>query len=77
MGLLRYAVRRLLQAIPVILGIITITFFLTDAIPGDPVQIMLGPSPSQQQVEAIRAKFGLDQPLWLRYINYVGDVSPI
>jgi peptide/nickel transport system permease protein len=77
MGLLRYAVRRLLQAIPVILGIITITFFLSNAIPGDPVDVMLGPSPGQRQAEAIRAKFGLDQPLWLRYINYVGDVSPI
>lgn len=77
MGLARYTTRRLLQAIPVLLGIVTITFFLTDAIPGDPVQIMLGPSPSAQQAEAIRAKFGLDQPLWVRYINYVGDVSPI
>lgn len=77
MGLARYTTRRLLQAIPVLLGIVTITFFLTDAIPGDPVQIMLGPSPSAQQAAEIRAKFGLDQPLWVRYINYVGDVSPI
>jgi peptide/nickel transport system permease protein len=76
-GLFRYTTRRLLQAIPVILGVITITFFLTDAIPGDPVQIMLGPSPAQEQVQAIRAKFGLNQPLWYRYVSYVGDVSPI
>ena len=77
MGLLRYTVRRILQAIPVLLGIVTITFFLSNAIPGDPVDVMLGPSPAQRQAEAIRAKFGLDQPLWLRYINYIGDVSPI
>ncbi|PSP67641.1 ABC transporter permease [Halobacteriales archaeon QS_1_69_70] len=77
MGLLRYAVRRLLQAIPVLLGIVTITFFLSNAIPGDPVDIMLGASPGQAQKEAIQAKFGLDKPLWVRYINYVGDVSPI
>ena len=77
MGLPRYTLRRLLQSIPVLLGIVTITFFLTDAIPGDPVSIMLGPSPSAQQATAIRAKFGLDQPLWVRYLNYVGDVSPI
>ena len=77
MGLLRYTVRRILQAIPVLLGIVTITFFLSNAIPGDPVDVMLGPSPAQRQAEAIRAKFGLDQPLWLRYINYVGDISPI
>lgn len=60
-----------------IVGIVTITFFLTDAIPGDPVQIMLGPSPSAEQAAAIRAKYGLDQPLWTRYINYLGDVSPV
>lgn len=77
MGLPRYTLRRLLQSIPVLLGIVTITFFLTDAIPGDPVSIMLGPSPSAQQAAAIRAKFGFDQPLWVRYVNYVGDVSPI
>jgi peptide/nickel transport system permease protein len=74
MGRLRYTISRLLQAIPVVVGVITITFFLTDAIPGDPVQIMLGPSPSAQQAEAIRAKFGLDQPLYVRYFNYLFDV---
>jgi len=76
-GLARYTIRRLIQAVPVIVGIITITFFLTDAIPGDPVSIMLGPSPSAAQAEAIRAKYGLDQPLFIRYFNYLGDVSPI
>ncbi|MFD1514582.1 ABC transporter permease [Halomarina rubra] len=74
MGRLRYTTVRLLQAIPVLLGVVTITFFLTDAIPGDPVQIMLGPSPSAQQADAIRAKFGLDQPLYVRYVNYLADV---
>src|SRR6056297_3647804 len=75
MGRLRYTISRLLQSIPVVVGIITITFFLTDAIPGDPVQIMLGPSPSAQQAAAIRAKFGLDQPLHVRYLNYLFDVA--
>ncbi len=73
----RYTLRRLLQSIPVLIGIVTITFFLTDAIPGDPVSIMLGPSPSQAQIEAIRAKYGLDRPLWVRYLAYLGSVSPI
>ncbi|WP_228546074.1 ABC transporter permease [Halegenticoccus tardaugens] len=74
MSRLRYAIVRLLQAIPVVLGVVTITFLLTDAIPGDPVSIMLGPSPSAQQAAAIRAKFGLDQPLYVRYVNYLFDV---
>lgn len=75
MGLFRYSIRRLLQAVPVTLGVITITFLLSNAIPGDPVQIMLGPSPSQSQIEAIRARYGLDQPLWTRYVNYVLAVA--
>ncbi|WP_224268070.1 ABC transporter permease [Haloprofundus salinisoli] len=74
MSRLRYTIGRLLQAVPVLLGVVTITFLLTDAIPGDPVSIMLGPSPSAQQAEAIRAKFGLDQPLYVRYFNYLFDV---
>jgi len=77
MGITRYTIRRLLQAIPVLVGIATITFFLMDAIPGDPVSIMLGPSPSAQDAARVRAKFGLDKPLWLRYVNYLADVAPI
>jgi peptide/nickel transport system permease protein len=73
-GLLRYAISRFLQAIPVVIGIVTITFLLTDAIPGDPVSIMLGPSPSAEQAAAIRAKYGLDKPLYVRYLNYLTDV---
>ncbi|HET7323207.1 MAG TPA: ABC transporter permease [Halococcus sp.] len=74
MGMLRYTIRRVLQAIPVLLGVATITFFLTDAIPGDPVSIMLGPSPSAAQAAAMRAKFGLDQPVYVRYLNYLAGI---
>ncbi|MFB6127988.1 MAG: ABC transporter permease [Halolamina sp.] len=75
MGRAMYTVRRLLQAIPVLVGVATITFLLIEAMPGDPVSIMLGPSPSQQQAAAIRAKYGLDKPLWLRYVNYLWDAA--
>jgi peptide/nickel transport system permease protein len=57
------------------IGIATITFFLTNAIPGDPVEIMLGPSPAAEQVQAIKAKYGLNQPLHVRYVNYLLDVA--
>jgi len=75
MGIVRYTLWRLAQAVPVLLGVVTITFLLANAIPGDPIQTMLGPSPSQAQVESIRAKYGLDQPLWRRYLNYLFDVA--
>jgi peptide/nickel transport system permease protein len=75
MGVARYALWRLVQAVPVLLGVVTITFLLANAIPGDPIQTMLGPSPSQAQVESIRAKYGLDRPLWKRYVTYLADVA--
>ncbi|EFW90878.1 binding-protein-dependent transport systems inner membrane component [Haladaptatus paucihalophilus DX253] len=75
MGIFRYTIRRLLQAIPVLIGIVTITFLLTNAIPGNPVQIMLGPSPSAQMVQEIRAQYGLNQPLPVRYVNYLVSVA--
>ena len=52
----------------------TITFVLSNAIPGDPVSIMLGPSPAAGQAAVIRAKYGLDQPLYIRYVNYLVGV---
>ena len=75
MGLLRYTLWRLAQAIPVLIGIITITFFLANQIPGDPVEIMLGPSPAQEQVEAIRARYGLDRPAYQRFLTYLAGVA--
>ncbi len=75
MGIARYTLWRLVQAVPVLLGVVTITFLLANAIPGDPVQTMLGPSPSQAEVASIRAKYGLDQPLWQRYVNYLLDIA--
>lgn len=75
MGIARYTLWRLLQAVPVLLGVVTITFLLANAIPGDPIQTMLGPSPSQAQLESIRAKYGLDRPLWQRYVTYLFDVA--
>lgn len=74
MGLVRYTVRRLLQAIPVLLGVVTITFVLSNAIPGDPVQVMLGPSATEAEIASIRAKYGLNQPMPVRFVNYVADV---
>ncbi|RJT06160.1 ABC transporter permease [Halococcus sp. IIIV-5B] len=75
MGLARYTARRLLQAIPVLIGIVTITFLLSNAIPGNPARIMLGPAPTPGQVAAVEAKFGLDQPLYVRYLNYLVGVA--
>jgi len=74
MSMAKYTVRRLLQAVPVIIGIATITFFLINAIPGDPARILVGPGAPADMVDAVRAKYGLDRPLWERYLTYMWGV---
>lgn len=70
----RYVIRRLIGLIPVLLGVIFVTMLTIELIPGDPVAIMLGENARQEQVEALRAHLGLDQPLPVRYVKYVGNV---
>ncbi|MBT8461643.1 MAG: ABC transporter permease [Gemmatimonadetes bacterium] len=71
--MLTYIVRRLLLAVPLILGIVTATFFLVHLAPGDPVDLYLQP---QRQVdpaviERVRQERGLDQPLHIQYVNWL------
>jgi len=69
-----YIIKRLLQIIPVILGVTLIAFALIHLAPGDPVRTMLGQHATQQEIEDIRAKYGLDQPLYAQYFIWLGDV---
>ncbi|WP_336025157.1 ABC transporter permease [Halobellus salinisoli] len=74
MSLLRYVVRRLAQSVFTLLGVVTLTFLLINAAPGDPVRIFIGPSADAATVEAIRTQFGLNQPLHVRYFKYLLNV---
>jgi len=67
--------RRLLAAIPSVLGIVVVTFVLTRALPGDPAAYYAGPAATAEAVEQIRAKLGLDQPLWRQFVDYAGDLA--
>lgn len=76
MGHARYVVWRLLQVVPIVIGIVTITFFLTNKIPGDPVEVMLaGEDVPPEVIEAVRARYGLDRPLHERYFSYLGGIA--
>ena len=59
--------RRLIQLIPVVLGITVITFFLLHLVPGDPARQILGQHYTPAAAAAIHKKLGLDQPLWTQY----------
>ena len=67
MGRFRFLGPRLLQLVPVALGITIAVFFLIHAIPGDPAVALLGSHYTPQAGAAIRKAFGLDQPIWTQY----------
>jgi peptide/nickel transport system permease protein len=70
-----YIGRRLLQLVPVLLFVVTVTFVLINSIPGDPVRIFVGPAADAAAIEAARAKYGLNQPLHVRYFKYLASVA--
>ena len=72
--MLHYMGRRLLQLIPVLLGMSFIVFMLIRAIPGDPAQVILGQQATKEAVEALRASLGLDNPWYTQYFSYLGGV---
>lgn len=73
----RYIIRRLLQAIPTLLGVSVITFLLISAAPGDPIGLRTfgDPRMPQAQKDAMRKALGLDQPLPVQYFTWLTGVS--
>jgi len=69
-----YLTRRIVQTIPVLFGISIITFMLIYYLPADPARMYAGPSATVATVARIRHELGLDQPLWMQYIDYMGRV---
>jgi ABC-type dipeptide/oligopeptide/nickel transport system permease component len=72
--MIQYLFNRLLQTIPVLLGVIIITFVLMYIIPGDPVVSMVGERYSEETVQQLRQELHLDDPLPLQFLRYVGNV---
>jgi peptide/nickel transport system permease protein len=70
-----YALRRLLLTIPVLFAITTMVFAIRPLVPGDPIAIMFfGQSANPQVIAQIRQEMGLDQPIPVQYLRYLGDV---
>ena len=69
--MLRYIIQRLLQLIPILIGISVLTFLMLHLIPGDPVLIFAGDKPmTEERAAEIRHQLGLDRPLWVQYGDY-------
>lgn len=67
----RYLVKRLPHMVLVLFGISLLIFFLARVMPGDPARLALGPEATQEQVQALRHRLGLDQPLYTQYYVFV------
>ena len=70
----RYLVRRLGSAVLILLGVTVITFLLANLIPADPARMVAGRNASAETVESIRQQLGLDQPLAVQYLAYLGNL---
>ncbi len=72
--MLKYIVRRLLGAIPVLFGLSIVLFAFIHLLPGDPAATILGQHARPELVEAMRRRLGLDLPLWQQYLTYLNDL---
>lgn len=72
MSLVAYVVRRLLQLVPIALGVTILVFFLIHLVPGDPARTILGNQATPTRVALVRHQFGLDRPLTVQYEKFMG-----
>jgi peptide/nickel transport system permease protein len=70
----RYAIRRGLTVLPVLLGVSLLVFSFIHLIPGDPAVAMLGERATPEKVAEVRVRLGLDRPIWEQYALYLGKV---
>src|SRR5205807_4719091 len=67
--------KRLLFAVPSLIGVVIVTFLLTRALPGDPAAYFAGPAATKEAIEQVRVKLGLDKPLIVQFERYVNDLA--
>ena len=73
--MLKVIAKRLLGALPNLVGVVIITFLLTRALPGDPAAYFAGGAATQEAVEQVRVQLGLDKPLFTQFFLYVADLA--
>lgn len=69
-----FLIKRVLQAIGVVICISAITFFVLNIVPGDPVRIMVGDMADEATVQQVRHNMGLDRPVWEQYVSWFGKM---
>ncbi len=69
----KYLLFRFLDAVPTVFLVLTLVFIAMRILPGDPALAVLGPNADGGQLEAFRERMGLNDPLWLQYVKFLGD----
>ena len=72
--MLGFVARRFLYLVPVLVAVSLLTFLIASLLPGDLAYVILGDQATPEKVEALRHDTGLDQPIWWRYISWLGHV---
>lgn len=70
-----YVARRLLFAVLTLVGLMALVFLMVKAIPGDEARVAAGPEASEAQIEAVRERLGLDQPLPIQFLHFAGQYA--
>jgi peptide/nickel transport system permease protein len=74
---LNFLIKRLLYALLILWGVITVVFFLFNILPGDPAKMMLGQRSDISTIASIRKELGLDKSKGMQYLKYLNDLSPL
>ncbi|WP_439405356.1 ABC transporter permease [Bradyrhizobium sp. DASA03076] len=69
-----FVARRFLYIVPVLLAVSLLTFLIASLLPGDLAYVILGDQATPEKVAALRHDMGLDQPLWWRYLSWLGHL---
>jgi len=70
----RYILRRIVMLVPVLFGVSLVSFSLLHLVPGDPAEVLGGQEATKEDVDRIRREYGLDRPLVVQYLRFVGNV---
>ncbi|WP_126426194.1 nickel ABC transporter permease [Brevibacillus marinus] len=69
--MVQYFIKRMLQMVPTIFGVLVIVFILVHSVPGDPARMVAGPEASLEEVELVRERLGLNNPLYVQFVDYL------
>lgn len=72
--MITFLIKRLVQMIPVLIGVTLVVFLIMQMVPGDPAVLLAGEGASKETIEEIRTQLGLNQPLYIQYFDYLTNI---